>query len=391
MRRRFIGAAMAAMFAVIFTLFLGINVWNYGNITSQQDRTLQRLLTEELKAPPLDKLGPFSPEVSYMMRFFSVRYDNGNEVKINSDYIATVSKSEAKTLADKVIAEKKERGYIGGYRFLSESSKGGRTVIFLNSEKELQGARSLLFITAAIAVLCLATTFVLVLLFSKRAIAPYVKNLETQKKFITNASHELKTPLTAIATSAEVLYAEEPSEWVNNIKLQTAKMSKLVTDLTTLSRLDEERPFSNETPFSLSDAVWEICEPFKTLAKAKQKSFTSEIEDGLQLTKDRAAVCQILSVFLDNAIKYSPENGEISLKVAKNGRKTEISVTNDCLPEDDIDTEKLFDRFYRGKSSRKKPEGTGIGLSIAKSAADATGGKIFAVKQDREITFKIVY
>lgn len=389
LRRRFTGAAMAAIFAVIFVLFCGINAWNFGNITVQQDNTLNRLMTEE-KRPPFEKNEPFSPEVSYMFRYFSVHCDSGGKVvEINRDHIATVSDSDAEALANAVINKGSARGYINGYRYLSANKDGGKTVLFLNSEKELRSAVSLLKITATIATVSLAVIFVLVVLFSKRAIAPYVKNIEAQKQFITNASHELKTPITAIATSAEVLASEDgENEWVKNVKFQTAKLSKLVTNLITLSRLDEENPFPQRSEFSLSDALWETGDSFVSVAKAKGLDFSQEIEDGLLLTGDRAAIQQTVSILLDNAVKYSPENGKIVLKASRGPKKAEITVTNDADPTSTADVTKLFDRFYRGTGGA---EGTGIGLSIAKAATEAHGGKISAEKNGNKIIFKIKF
>ena len=144
-----------------------------------------------------------------------------------------------------------------------QSTANGKTVIFLNSERELQAVRSLLLLTIAIACGCLLGVFALVLLFSRRAIVPYLRNLSVQKQFITNAGHELKTPLTAISTSADVLAMEYPGdEWAENIQAQSARLARLIEDLVTLSRLDEENSFPEKTEFSLSDAVWEITEPF---------------------------------------------------------------------------------------------------------------------------------
>ncbi len=390
MRWRFIGAAMAAFTAVVLTLLCFVNLWNYHSVTNQQDEALTRLMEVENQqmpfspgrgAPPFDDWSHFSPEVQYSLRFFSVHYDtDGTVLRVNQDYIASISESDAETYADAVLESGKTHGYESGYRYLVDTTEDETVVLFLNSEREIQTMRSLLWITLSIANLCLAVVFGLVVLFSRRAITPYLKNMEVQKQFITNASHELKTPLTAISTSADVLAMEhDGDEWVHNIQVQSGRLAKLITSLVALSRLDEENPFPVRTEFSLSDALWEISEPFVSLAQAKGKTYTQDIADGLTVTGDRSAVQQMVSILLDNALKYSPDGGSISLTARRSGKKAEITVSNTVDMARPIDTGRLFDRFYRADESHSSAvSGTGIGLSIVKATVEAHGGTILA-------------
>ena len=402
MRWRFIGAAMAAFTAVVLTLLCFVNLWNYHSVTAQQDEVLTRLMELEDRqtpfspgrgAPPFDDWSHFSPEVQYSLRFFSVHYDTGGAIlSVNQDFIASISESDAESYADAVLESGKAHGYESGYRYLVDTTEDETVVLFLNSERELQTMKSLLWITLAIAGSCLVVVFGLVVLFSRRAITPYLKNMEAQKQFITNASHELKTPLTAIATSADVLAMEhDGDEWVHNIQVQSGRLSKLITSLVALSRLDEEDPFPARTGFSLSDALWEISEPFVSLARAKGKTYTQDIADGLTVTGDRAAIQQMVSILLDNALKYSPDGGSISLTARRNGKKVEITVSNTVDAAQCSDTSRLFDRFYRADESHSSTvSGTGIGLSIAKATVQAHGGKISAKQTDNMITFQVI-
>lgn len=390
MRWRFIGAAMTAFTAVVLTLLCFVNLWNYHSVTAQQDEALTRLMEVEDQqtpfspgrgAPPFDDWSHFSPEVQYSLRFFSVHYDtDGTVLRVNQDYIASISESDAEAYADAVLESGKAHGYKSGYRYLVSTAEDETVVLFLNSERELQTMRSLLWITLAIAAVCLAVVFGLVVLFSRRAIAPYLKNMEAQKQFITNASHELKTPLTAISTSADVLAMEhDGDEWVHNIQVQSGRLSKLITSLVALSRLDEENPFPVRMEFSLSDALWEISEPFVSLAQAKGRTYTQDIADGLTATGDRTAIQQMVSILLDNALKYSPDGGSISLTARRSGKRAEIAVSNTVDMSQAIDTSRLFDRFYRADESHSGAvSGTGIGLSIVKATAEAHDGTISA-------------
>ena len=401
MRWRFIGSAMAAITAVVAVLLFVLNIGNYRNITRQQDEALDRLLEIESLdapfangsgAPPFDGWMHFSPEVQYSLRFFSVHCTHDGKIKnINQDYVASVSETDAESYAHAALASGKTRGYEDGYRYLVENREDETVVLFLNSERELQSIRSLLLITLTVAGGSLLLVFVLVVLFSKRAIAPYLRNLAAQKQFITNASHELKTPLTSISTSTDVLAMEDgENEWVQNIRSQSGRLSRLISNLVTLCRLDEENPFPERAEFSLSDAVWEIAEPFSSLAAAKGKKYTQYIEDGIMLTGDRAAIGQLVSILLDNAVKYSPDGGVIRLHVCRSGKRAEIEVYNTLSSNDKLDCKRLFERFYRPDASRNSGTGgSGVGLSIAKATVEAHGGTIKARQNGHEITFTV--
>lgn len=401
MRWRFIGAAMVAFTTVVLALLCCINIWNYWNMTAQLDSTLAVLyeidekgldLVPQREKPPYDHVASFPGEIPYMIRFFSVQYDeNGEFLSINQDYIASVSEDEALRFAEHALETGKEHGFHDVYRFLVNTAGGETAVIFLNAEKELLAARDLLATTLAVSGLCLVVVFILVLLLAGRAVKPYMRNLEMQRQFITNAGHELKTPLTAISTSADVLALEhEGNEWVRNIQVQSGKLSKLIANLITLSRLDEERPSLEKSEFSLSDALWETSDSFMPLIQARGKFYSQCIEDNLQIISDRAAVQQIISVLLDNAVKYSPSGGRIRLSAFRKGRRAVIEVSNTCHELDRSELRHLFDRFYRvDKSHSGTVYGSGIGLSIAKATAEALGGKIHVEMSGNIICFQI--
>ena len=456
MRWHFIGAAMIAFSSVVLIVLCVINVLNTNRIIRQQDDTLAQLLYFENNGPQNaataisspnvpnasgntnaatdgqsenssdnhsansnntpenhlenkisdDALPPapghdhFTPEVQYMMRFFTVHYAHAaqetssdltqntktmtdiTDTTVNINYIASITEDEAISYADTVLVSGKSHGFYKGYRYLVNTNDSGTTIIFLNSERELQMIRSLLMLTIAIAFGCLCIVFVLVVLFSKRAIAPYLRNIEMQKQFITNASHELKTPLTAIATSADVLaMTYEDDEWVHNIQSQSARLSKLILDLVTLSRFDEENPFPEKSEFSLSDVAWEITEPFAALAKAHGKTYTQSIEDHIMLVGERTAIWQMISILLDNALKYSDEHGQIHFELRRRKKKIEIEVSNTFTPDKNHppDISRLFERFYKADPARSRQiGGSGIGLSIAKATVLAHGGTISA-------------
>ena len=391
MRRRFIASAMAAMGAVTLVLLVAVNLWNYTITTDRLDDTIDALMTtgqepysgsSSFTLP--DIFGSDSPETKYMTRYFAVVYDSdGDALRVFSDYIATVSAQQALYYASDALSTGHMQGYYGDYRYCVKSGAAASAVIFLNASPEQQSMKTLLTVSLMVAAASLLLGFALVAAFSKKAIAPYVRNMELQKQFITDAGHELKTPLTSISTSADVLKMENgDNEWVDNIQKQTVRMSKLVKNLVTLSRLDEGVPLPDMTEFSLSDAAWEAAEPFTMRAKAQGKSFSQSISPGLAMKGDMAAVQQLISILLDNAFKYSDENGEIRLSLYPQHKNNIIEVYNTCPPDSLGDIDRFFDRFYRADSSRKYDGGTGIGLAIAKATAQAPGGSINAETAD---------
>ena len=410
MRWHFILAAMLAVFIMLVAVLAGINVWNYHTTAERADQRIQEIYgfesgkvpgmenSEENASQPVppdifNRPDDHDPEAPYTTRFCIVRLDEeGNVTDVSTDFIASVTQTEAEEFARKVLNEKRQVGYYKNYRFQILAKKNDNIVIFLNTTMELRSVRNVLLISCLVGVVCFLVVFLLVILLSKRAMKPYIRNIERQKRFITDASHEIKTPLTSIATSVDVIemeYGED--EWTRNIHKQTSKMSRMVADLVTLSRLDEENPFLERTEFSLSDAVWEVAEPFASLAKAQGKKYSQRIEENLTLCGNPDATRQMISVLLDNAMKYSDENGTIRLDVYKVHGKTKIEVFNTCVLEETQNLSRLFDRFYRPDNSRsRKTGGSGIGLSIAQAVAEAYGGKIKVSSKDgKSIMFQV--
>ena len=393
MRLRMILSSMLAFFAVITLIAVLVNVADYIVMTNRVDQTLDYILSyeeripnvPEQEGPPPAGPGPFMEipdvEANYMTRFFVVRFDiSGNPIFASTDYVAAVDKEAAVEYAQEALSKGDERGYISDYRYVVQSNGVTTVVIFLNASKEIQYMRTLGSLSLFVSGVSMLLVFALVVLFSGKAIKPIADNIKTQKQFITNASHELKTPITSISTSIDVLSIEHgDDEWTENIKSQVGRMSKLVGELVTLSRLDEDIPVPNKEKFSLSNAAWETVEVYEPHAKAEGKNFQVCIEDDVYMTGDKAAIQRMLSVLIDNAIKYSDENGDIKVSVCKTRLKNVIAVYNTCDYDVPPDTDRLFDRFYRPDESRSTSTGgNGIGMAIAKAVVEAHGGTITA-------------
>ena len=268
---------------------------------------------------------------------------------------------------------KKETGYIAG---------------FLDCYQELRAVRTLAVWSGVSFAVCLALVYVLVVLLSRRAIDPVVKASEQQKQFITDAGHELKTPITVIGTSLKVLEMEVGQQkWIDKARAQTEKLRELVQSLITLCKYDEETSPLHRKPFSISEAVTDTAGSFSDFAQSKGHTIRVTAAPALSYCGDEAAVRQLVSILLDNAIKYAAPETEIQVSLEQLKRGVKLTVTNVCeqVPEGDLD--RLFDRFYRPDVSRTAATGFGIGLSIAKSIAEAHRGQIRASVQGTVISF----
>lgn len=401
-QKRFIFAAMAAFGTVMLLIIFGINAANYYRTTSMQDYLARELLLQEqtlqvrpqMPPPRAGDMSKRDPEAAFMTRFFTVHCDADGLVKeVLRDYISSVDEEAAKAYAQTVLLRGREKGYYKDYRYLVSRSEKGISILFLNAAIQVQSMRTLFVVSLTIGECSLLMVFFLILVFSGRAVRPYLKNIEQQKRFITDAGHELKTPITSIATSADIAAMEhEGDEWIENIRKQAARLTKLVGDMVALSRLDEETPFPEKSRFSLSEAAWEIAEPFSHLAKAKGKLYSQNIEEDLMLFGDRDAIQRMISILLDNAVRYSDDGGEIRMQIYQKRGKACIEVTNTCDLPDVSDLDRLFDRFYRLDESRSAATGgTGIGLSMVRAIAETHGGEATVQSADgSKICFRVV-
>ena len=235
--------------------------------------------------------------------------------------------------------------------------------------------------------------FYVVYRVSFRVFDPIKQTLKKQKQFISNASHELKTPLAIISANAEVLKDDQNSQWVKNIQSQTDRMNMLVTDMLTLAKMDEGKINLSKMEFDLSSEITNTALPFDAVAFEKGRTIELDVCPEVKLSGDLQSLKTIVNILLDNAIKHSSENSTIYVKLKKENGKTVFSVENSGSSVPDEDSNKVFERFYRGDKSRSRDSGgSGLGLSIAKSIADANKWKISARSRLNEsMVIKVIF
>lgn len=275
-------------------------------------------------------------------------------------------------------------GYYSHYRYavtsgVDESGGARIRVIFLDCGQRLHSARLVLFYSTIVALCGWGAVLCLLILVSGRIVAPIAESYEKQRRFITDAGHEIKTPITIINADADVLSMDlGPNEWLDDIKVQASRLTSLTGDLIFLSRMDEEQQGVQKIDLPFSDLVEETAGSFRQLAKSRKKDFQISIEPLITVHGDPKSLRQLVSILLDNAQKYSPEGGRITLVLRKEGRNAVLTVDNtSSYPITDELLKNMFDRFYRADESRNSETGGyGIGLSIARAVVSAHKGKI---------------
>lgn len=410
LRKKFILIAMGSLIAVLAVLMGAINVVNYVKMDRSSDAVLSLLVQNggsfpqrgqmDAVQPPDDATPPsgtrsdfltrggFSEETPYETRFFSVTLSSdGTLQSVNTGKIAAVSTDDAVAMAQALFTAGKTAGYSGYYKYLAADTDGGVLYVFMDCTRDLSSFRNFLAISLLASAAGILAVFVLVLVLSKRAIRPVAESYEKQKQFITNAGHEIKTPLAIIDSCTEVLEMEQgENKWTAGIRGQVARLSGLTKQLVSLARMDENAQLET-AEFSLTDAVRETLEPFALLAEKNGLRLTSELQEGVTLRGNEQMIRQLVSILADNAVKYAADGTQIRFSLARRGKRALLTSENEAESLTPGSQNQLFDRFYRGDASRSSEKsGYGIGLSMAQSIVQAHSGKIEARSDGKSLT-----
>lgn len=396
LRRRFIAVALISVALVLGILIGAINLLNWQSVLRSADAHLDVLEQNDGSFPQTDSEipqdngpqedGPFnrrsvSPEAPFDTRFFSVTLDSdtGEALQVDTGHIAAVDTPQAVELAKRVASSASE-GTLEPYRYRVVTNEDGDTlVLFVDCNRELAQFKSFLFASVVISTIGFALTSCLVIVASHVVVKPIALAYDKQRQFITDASHELKTPITVIDAAREIVEMEHgESEWTRSIQSQVSKLAGLTEKLVFLAKIDEGADVITRQPFDLSAAITDVSEPFFTLAEAQGNELELDIAPDITYNGDIEYIGQSVSVLLNNAFAYCAKGKPVRLSLSRSSRlrrPIRICCENSVDHIEAGPHPELFERFYRPDEARNSATGgSGIGLSIVAAIVEAHGG-----------------
>ena len=449
LRKKFITASMIAITALIVVMLIAINIFNIVSAHSQMNETMDLLVRydgersnvnkkkERLDLPgssfslsdaPVEEdtddsghehtddepeghnsfvdnfmdggqgVTKTDEDTFLTSSYFTVRFDSeGNALYIGIDQIASMTEDNAVAIAKEVYATGTTSGRIGSYIYsvVENEMSGEHTVILLDTTDEQRSILTILLISCGIGVICWLAMLALIIFLSRKAINPIAENIERQKQFVTNAGHELKTPLAIIQANTEAMELfNGENKWSRNIKSQVTRLSELTQNLLTLSRMDESADSMVLEKIDLSALTSEHYRTFADSFSQKGVTISSDIQENVSVKGDRKQLTQLLNLLFDNAVKYTNEGGTMNVSLTGKGSKSVLTMTNTCEALPTCPADRLFDRFYRSDESHtQKTGGQGIGLSVAASIAENHNASLTAEynESDSSISFIVKF
>lgn len=400
LRIRFIIVSMLSVLFVLTCTIGAINIYNIVTLKQGINYSLDTIVEkglydfppEEPKEPIDD--GPLGPEPDFRgENYFVVTFlEDGSIDQYNFHHIFFISEEEGKRIATEIYNSNVESGRIDKL-FYKRALKDNVTYIAcLDAKESLDYFYSFLNSSIVISAISYAVIFVLIFFSSKLVFRVSEESYRKQKEFVTNASHELKTPLTIISTDVDIIEMDEgKTEWTSSIKDQVERLTKMTNQLVTLSKLEE--PDISKYPFetiSLSLTLNECVDAFAPSFKKSKLELETDIAEDININANKSLLEELLSIFMDNALKYASKDGKVGVVLNKDKKnKVNLLFYNNIDSNTELNVDSLFDRFYR--SSNTKKNGSGIGLSIAKEIINLFHATIKVNKDNNKITFLITF
>lgn len=429
LQKKFIISAMLAVTILLVVLIGGINVFNYLTTSGDNDRLMEMLCysfetstkwnadtTDNTQPPqsingtqqnttdasgnqnnpdfppqdngtkpPDDKknngFGRHDKNAVDSARYAAVAIDkNGNIIRTDVTHISSLTEDEATAITEALKNTAAGTGTYSGFQYrISETKRAeGKVIILLDNSMQISSFFTVLFISVGAGIFGWLMMLLLVILLSRKTIAPVARSIEKQKQFVTNAGHEIKTPLAIILANTDAMELHNgENKWSRNIRAQTLRLSGLMQNLLMLAKMDESSTKLPMCEFDISTAAEDTVGAFIEPAALKGIMIEQDIKKGIRLSGNRDSIVQLMTVLLDNAVKYTESGGVIRAGLYGSEKNITLSIANTCEPIDH--PEKLFDLFYRGDSARtQKNGGYGIGLSVAQAIAELHKGSITA-------------
>lgn len=410
LRSKFILIAMASFFVVIlFTGGMAV-LANQNSLCVQAGHVLELIVENDGELPEPDSqmsaemhatdifLG-LLPESTYAARYFTVQIGPDGQIhKIDVEHVAVVDEQDAiayaraaveayeKSLTVKML----DMGMIDTFYYrVSDLPNGNKIAVFLDCSFQMQVNREVGLNTVIICCVGLFGSLLMVLFWSKRAIRSEIENSRKQRQFITNASHELKTPLAVIRANTEVIeMLQGESEWTQSTMNQVDRMDGLVQNLVMIARAEEQEDRTSMSEIDVAKVVADSVDPFRALARSEHKELVCNLEEGVHMVADASAIQQLSTLLIDNAIKYCDDDGTVTVELSQPKRdRITLLVSNTFAEGKRAQFSRFFERFYRDDESHSNEGGYGIGLSVAESICTRYGGGIKASWKAGVVTF----
>lgn len=402
LRKKFIWISFAAFIAVLLVAFSTVYLFTYSYAVSTSDNFADLILENDGRFPKYDRnrvlppvLGVLRPEINketeHVTRFFVVHFDEHNNYKSSkTKFIADISEDEAIYFGKKALSKNRTRGWVKGYRYKAEKNDKGTNIIFINNNMFKIMSR---IVSYAVMVFLFGGGIIFLLIvffYSGRIVKPVAESYDKQKVFITNANHELKTPLTLILTNLDIIESEiGKNEWLDDIRYESEKMKELINSMIYLARMDEEEVIPRLEEVNLSECVEKLIYEFRGLMEQKHLQIITDIDENIIYSGNEDEFNQLFSVMIENAAKYCDTKGLITVSL-KDHKNPIFFIENTCSSVSHLELETLFDRFYRADKVRTTGAGFGIGLSVAKAIAERYNTSIYAKNIDNnKIRFTI--
>ena len=397
LRKKFIMVTAIALFSMISILMILINVIYIYKSDKGLNHVLDIIIENNGRLPAMDKGRIPKIELDDKFpkeNFFQGKYDGNREMifttrfcvvdlseekeitNIYSDKISAISDNEIREYTEKILKRGKTSGWINDYKYKLSQVENKYMLVILDGSISKQSNWTIFTTSVLVSIISYLIILFIIALLSKRAIKPIAESYEKQKQFITDASHELKTPLTIISANSEILsmtYGKD--EWIEGIEKQSERMRDLVNSLVVLTKMDEEKKTIIYEEFNISDAVYDTVMAFEGLCKKDKKNLLIDIESNINIKGDESSIRQLISILLDNAVKYCDDKGDINV-VLKKEKQVLLNVNNTYKDVKNIDLDKLFERFYRVDKARTRNGSYGLGLSIARAIVEKHKGNI---------------
>ena len=399
LKRKFILISMLSVLIVLTVTFSAINISNFVTLENEAKTTVNEVIRQGTDDVPPGGQGQGGAsgnrvelrEVHYFVVSFNI---DGSINASNTKHMFILSEIECVELATKVYNDQLTGGKYDTMRYKKATKEDGLTYVgFVDVKEKLDSANQYLLISSLIALGALAAFSGLVILGSNIAFKSTEEAYKNQKRFITNASHELKTPLTIISADLDLIEMDNgKNEWSESIRDQLSRLNEMTNQLVTLSKLEEE----DKTKFPFLDfSVNEVCnkaiDAFSSSFKKEGIKFASNITGNITMFGSQYLIDELIYIFLDNSLKYTSGDMKSSyFVVSKNQKgKIEFRFSNTIDKTEEVDINQIMDRFYRSPSTKK--EGSGVGLSIAKEIINLHKGTIKVDKNNNSLTFIITF